>query len=196
MRWQKRASRVKGHGSMWGKIIALRPCVGGDIKSASRQLPLTAKSAAEAQSRAAHNARPFSNLIDACRRSFTNPLAISGTRIVPVGTALVAGHGSGPCRAIADSVVSANFCGRYGCTKRLLSAIMQHVLKGRTMLMRYDACKAQTLLFLIGFLILDCAVAADPETANKSPGDSKDSTSFSAFVPIAQAKENPLVPVN
>lgn len=60
----------------------------------------------------------------------------------------------------------------------------------RTMLMRYSAWKAQNLIFFICILNMDCAVAADSETATKSQGDSKDSTSFSAFDPIAQSKND------
>jgi hypothetical protein len=58
------------------------------------------------------------------------------------------------------------------------------------MRLRYSAWKAQTLVLLISLLIMDCAVAVDSETASKSQGDRKDSTSFSAFVPTAQSKED------
>lgn len=56
------------------------------------------------------------------------------------------------------------------------------------MLSRHSAWKAQTLVSIIGFLIIDCTVAAASEIATKSQDDSKDLTSFSAFDAIAQSK--------
>jgi hypothetical protein len=56
--------------------------------------------------------------------------------------------------------------------------------------MRYSAWEAQPLVFLLAFLIMNCAVAADPETATKSQGDSRDSPSLSALERIAQSKED------
>ncbi len=58
------------------------------------------------------------------------------------------------------------------------------------MLRRYSSWNAQTLIFIISIWMMGCALAADSETATKSQGVSNDSTSFSAFDPISQSKEN------